>query len=735
MSFPWAHRIDPVVRNIPRDIDEMPGILLIDDAEHQACSLKNGNFDLPKQETGYEDSDDDDDGDDCIRAVARRADNPGVIQLLTCAPSLRSHERAALPDAIRTGCKPSALLRDPLIEPATGSGIGKRKPTSGTQKVSSCDHSFLAFEHMQAEKRTKLENGLARLKTLFVSVRVCSTSSRPVLFSKADDQKKVPLLLPAVYPQDFRLMTKSKNPSRSPPGRTQMIWMEKTPSQTSHRVNYKSFLTSEKVESGIAKRPREVSVGIRINGELLCSNSISFDEIKQETPPTTASSKRKRNDGKPDRKPTTLYSTKVINDALDDVCHTDVGMSTRQCTLEPEEFTKRALCRELSKDKSIGWNTKVTIKSLNLVYIAPRIDCFPSEDALFRVVCTAPGELPPTNVEEVLNQAAKNKPSPVCSVCWRVTSITGEPVSECSDCGVLVHLQSCQSPSDFETGKQKCASCSVGTTLFKGPDGRQESHASGTTSSNERVARRSTRLPSSSSSGSPKDTQKPLSCALCPHIGGAMSIISREKRTLWVHDICRVWCDISTEIPSLEDDGKGRKAKKSLAPVVLADVICALCGASNQGDSDKNDGIVRCAASGCSIYFHPMCALFLSKCDEIGNKSPPCGAESECNYEDANSKDAPKEKRDRRLEQLLEDDKLLCRQYSLRFAKCKIPGIRRIGRACTKTSPPTAVVLPVCFCGIHNPKRDRSLYGLYPGGKLIDGQVMRVPPRKKGGDY
>jgi PHD-zinc-finger like domain len=717
------------VRNIPRDIDEMPGILLIDDAEHEACSIKNGNFDLPKQEMGYEDSDDEDD-DDCIRAVARRADNPGVIQLLTCAPSLGSHERAALPDAIRTGCKLSVLLRDPLIEPATGSGIGQRRPTSATQNVLSGDQTFLAFEHSQGEKRTKLEQGLARLKTMFVSVRVCSVSSRPVLFTKGDDQQRVPLLLPAVYPQDSRPMTKSKNPSRGSTGRTQLIWMEKTPSRTSHRVIYKSFLTSEKVESGTAKRPREVSVGIRVNGELLCSNSISFDDLKQETPPTTTSSKRKRNDGKT----ASLYSSKVINDALDAACDSNGGMSTRQCTLEPEEFTKRVLFRELSKDKSIGWNTKVTIKSLNLVYIAPRIDCFPSEDALFRVVCTAPGELPAANVEEVLNQAAKNKPNPVCSVCWRVASITGETVSQCSDCGVLVHLQSCQSPSNFEAGKKKCASCSVGVKLVPGPDGHQESQASGTPSSNERMARRSTRLPSSSS-GSPNNTQKPLSCALCPHTGGAMSMLTRERRTLWVHDVCRVWCDKSTEIPSLEDGANERMANEAPGSVVLADVFCALCGASSQGESDKYNGIVRCAASGCSIYFHPMCALYLSKCDEIGSKGLPCRAETESRDEEANTKERSKEYKDQRLEQLLEDDKFLCRQYSLRFAKCKIPGIRRIGRAYIQPPPPAAVVLPVCFCGIHNPKRDRSLNGLYPGGQLVDGQVMRVPPRKQFGDH
>jgi hypothetical protein len=36
--------------------------------------------------------------------------------------------------------------------------------------------------------------------------------------------------------------------------------------------------------------------------------------------------------------------------------------------------------------------------------------------------------------------------------------------------------------------------------------------------------------------------------------------------------------------------------------------------------------------------------------------------------------------------------------------------------------------IPVCFCGIHNPAREASMYGLYPGGEYIDKEVVRVPP-------
>ena len=36
--------------------------------------------------------------------------------------------------------------------------------------------------------------------------------------------------------------------------------------------------------------------------------------------------------------------------------------------------------------------------------------------------------------------------------------------------------------------------------------------------------------------------------------------------------------------------------------------------------------------------------------------------------------------------------------------------------------------LPILFCGIYNPARERSFYGLYPGGKHIDTETLRLKP-------
>ena len=70
----------------------------------------------------------------------------------------------------------------------------------------------------------------------------------------------------------------------------------------------------------------------------------------------------------------------------------------------------------------------------------------------------------------------------------------------------------------------------------------------------------------------------------------------------------------------------------------------------------------------------------------------------------------------------------LCSQYTLTFASVrgsahsfgKDPGVR------------CAISLPVIFCGIHNPAREQSFHGLYPGGKLVDlNKTLKVPSCKE----
>jgi hypothetical protein len=63
-------------------------------------------------------------------------------------------------------------------------------------------------------------------------------------------------------------------------------------------------------------------------------------------------------------------------------------------------------------------------------------------------------------------------------------------------------------------------------------------------------------------------------------------------------------------------------------------------------------------------------------------------------------------------------DSQLCNQYTLTMMKCMIE---------EEGGKESTTILPVVFCGFHNPIRDTSLYGCYPCGGLI-GDAMRVPP-------
>jgi len=675
MSFPWAHSVGPVIRTIPRDIDEMPAIQMIDDAEHELCSLRNNNFDLACRYS--RDTVDQDDGAD-FRAVARRAGTPGVVELLTCAKPLVSSGQA------KAAGSSSILLKDPVVETVPAQKRAVPITLSHTNSKAPADLSYQVFKQIQDSKRRKLEAGLARIKTSMISFKVGSTSSRPKLFNTSDSQGRMPLLLPAELPQDFRPIVKSRHKHRVPPGRSTLVWMEKINSNTSHRVSFKSYITNEKVDGGLQKRPRDVLVGIRVNGKLLSSPNITFDDIKR---------LKEGGSSKHEREGKSSYTSKYVAQALEEACvRSEQKLSTRQASMDTEVFIKRILSAEAKNDPADA-SLKCTVRSLIPVYSAPRIECFPTEDGLVRTVCSSPGILPPTNVQDLLNEVARGIPGKICTVCWRDVSLSAENVSECPDCGVTVHRKCCHSDDAAQTPLWLCNICSVTRS-------KDKMQISGSLSSqNNDGFRRSTRTNEGIVAAQGKDTP----CCLCPHKGGSMSIIKLGNQSFWAHDVCRTWSDSFSD-PSKTKNNESNKFG----------LICSLCGTH----AETKGGVATRLASGCSVSFHPMCALLFSKCEA----SKKDGEVSQ------NGSNQPVSGTDRKLENQLAEDKFLCCQYSLRFAKCSIPGEKP-----SASRPSCSSVLPVCFCGIHNPQRDRSLYGLYPGGKFIDEQVIRVPPKNKAG--
>ena len=188
-------------------------------------------------------------------------------------------------------------------------------------------------------------------------------------------------------------------------------------------------------------------------------------------------------------------------------------------------------------------------------------------------------------------------------------------------------------------------------------------------------------------------------CVICPHRGGAMSLLepsqgSDHKQQKWIHEVCRIWSRRDVSDISTNKDGPLSLSRHANGSPLIS--VCALCGTGGMGDG----GLTRCAARGCLIAFHPMCALLASKLrtSNVGMMN-----------DTAKMKSVRKTRRTENIEsEIKSDDKekiasdqRLSLEYTLQLVK-----LTRAGES--------GVVIPVAFCGIHNPSRDDSSYGCLP---------------------
>ena len=117
--------------------------------------------------------------------------------------------------------------------------------------------------------------------------------------------------------------------------------------------------------------------------------------------------------------------------------------------------------------------------------------------------------------------------------------------------------------------------------------------------------------------------------------------------------------------------------------------------------------VVKCAGSRCQVQFHPMCALLSRKLAELSDEA--AGGEHR-GTEDP-------------VEASKKMDELRCACFTLTALDCEIP----IGRRGKDPGTRTVLTIPVAFCGIHNPSREPTFRGLYPAGKYITHDVMKIP--------
>jgi len=669
MTLPWTHKVVPVARNIPCDIDEMMDVVTADDGSHRP--FENGNFGFGQFETGRPSSGDSiirfANSSDNFRASSRRSIDPGIIDFSTLVlPSI------------------------PMVRPPLFSDSGEHHNNDRKMRGSSL---LGCFEEMQRHKRQRVEKARSFVTPYEISVKINSTSSRSSIFEPASKKTKIinnamPITLNATLPFEVengrrvnktraKIATKEfgsydiqhghnqvqskKNLNRVLVGRTRLMWTRKQSSENPQRVSFSSLVTGQKLDAGAEKRPRNIRVRIKVDGEV-CRDGKTKDNEKRS------------------------------------------AEMNLQASLQ---------CGELVRNLLDGRSDKV-----NLSYtVPPSIKCIPDSTGSVHVVCTSPGNILPSSVNSIL-KIAQNKSNRCCTVCWRSTE-GGSEVHECVKCGLLAHIDCCLDPGEFKLlstdevhSKKTQWTCSIcchyDKNRFEICGKKNKSEKTTAVKKSKRKPRPTSKLKDTHfKSLKPQETNRStatnkndIRCAICLLPGGVMSRISLESEKLWAHETCRIWTSDETSSPNYASETCvlcGRNGVRSLTSRLKKE---------NLFQYAPQRCVVKCAAAGCHIFVHPMCALVSTLESESMDKPTQKLSESVIldNIQKAKKKD---------LE--------LCSQYTFTFTSVCRSTESRAGAS-------GATSLPVIFCGIHNPARQKSFYGLHPGGSSMDrGVTMNVP--------
>ena len=727
MALPWLHSVVPVARNIPCDIDDLIPVLSADDGLYTPFEngpLGYGRFDVGQLRRGKSNLSLANTSDS-VCSASRRSDDPGVVELSTISlPPNPQHEDASLDLAVSSIKPYHGLTALPVpIKPYHGLTALPVPDLQLVEGNNPGEVSLQCFENAFQRKTRRVRQSRRYARKQYVSVKINSSSSRATIFS--NDEKEHARLLEATLPlevQNGRFLSASKaqgiaeklgsynwrhglgpnnhsgkNSNRVSVGRTRLMWTEKSPSEQPQRVYFTSVLSGEKLESGTQKRPREIKVGIRLNGKL-------WPGEKKDCPSHASD---------------ILVNQSRIGSLLghrEGESHPGTN-PLLQCSLDSSMLVQSLLENsEDSRTEKITDGKRGDTPSSSKVFLKhPQIDCIPDTDGLIRTICTSPGSISTSSIHEILNNAAQRKR--LCTVCWSAKNDESFDADKCSECGVLAHRKCCLNPglggrswANPNPNPWKCASC------YK-MQGKSESESLGSTSSSgkgSKPKRRSRPPPwlqdsQIASLGSKRpdaangSTLHERKCDLCPYSGGAMSPIRKKGQVVWVHEVCRIWACRNGGGHLLDTDRFGCQDSQ----------ICALCGLEDDGARSLfrtgASCLIKCASARCQVYFHPMCALLSSKLSKGRSKEKISSQE-----------DAP-------LQAAKSGDLELCSQYSLTFLRCKGEEGAR-GEDPGETYSQT---IPVGLCGIHNPRREPTFYGLYPGGKFLDPKLLRIPAVKK----
>ena len=570
-------------------------------------------------------------------------------------------------------------------------------------------------------------------------------------------------------------------------GRTRLVWSNLPVSEpflpsTRNRVNFNSLITGRRIDASKCKRPREVKVGVRLNGRLI------MEETTEDLPSVTNGNARKRKHSLrqaetegPALKPSVEYAVSRTDDEIDAALRTApfgrpqrdippengpvfyLEMGARECYdlhIDRNDIIASLLKYNQKKSakkklKQSASNDTISVDAARMVFRGdqvvkksnPHIACVPLEDGLMRTVCLNAGNMARSSVHLVLRSLAEEDSKTRCSICWSDDGSGKEGVHECVDCRLLAHSSCCRDKGQFSsnfTGSQPLDPHQEMNQALNHPNGKIKDTTECSDTRAERwkcavcchykpaKSRRKPKIPSRfvheetctvpSHPGDNNIANRSANvpgpqCFLCPHRGGAMSLLepnqgSDRNSQKWVHEVCRIW---SGRVVS--DDSKKKECSSlfsrlsNLSPLVN---VCALCGTGRMNDNKQmscNDGLTRCAARGCLIAFHPTCALLASKfiASKVGMSDETTKAKSVRARKTRRTDHIGGEVKSDDKEKIAADQKLSF-EYTLQLMQ--LIRAEEVGKV-------DNTVIPVAFCGIHNPLRDDSWYGCLPCGDVI----------------
>lgn len=543
-----------------------------------------------------------------------------------------------------------------------------------------------------------------------------------------------------------------------------------------NRVNYNSLITGQIVDAPKCKRPSEVKVGVRLNGRIITEEAL--EDLPTTT--ISSAKKRKHstrqaeNEGpavtcvqcpesRTDEEINTAFNKYIVGRTEDTVLEHSTengavvylemgiqsvpptGIDRNEIIANLLKFNQKKLAQKKLK-RSTSSGTMSTEAAAPMTFggsqafnksSSPRFALVPLEDGLMRTVCLNAGTMAGAAVHQVICEVSEQESGKRCSVCWSDEGSGKEGVQECVKCGLLAHSNCCLDKGDFSTSSRDPPTDPLGPqATMNGAATHVNAHkqidieCSGDQAEKWQCAvccrytemkpRRNPRMPSRFDNGETYTSSNHTGdidvanrnanvpgprCLLCPHRGGAMSPLDSSHgpghHHKWAHEVCRVWSGlVISEDSKINESSPLFQQFPNGSPLSNVCALCGTGGVKSNKTMQFSAGLTRCAASGCFVAFHPMCALLATKVgmdDKAKSvrtrKTRHTEQESDVNHN-------------------IDADKKHCKEYTLQLVQ-----LTRTERAVSSTSEEKkTAIIPVAFCGIHNPRRDDAFFGRLPGG-------------------